>query len=47
MWLLRRWLGPKDQRPGALVIQSARFDAQVYRTVLQLAGQSSPLEIEL
>ena len=38
---------PKDQRPGALAIQSANFDAQAYKTVLQLAGQSSPLGIEL
>lgn len=40
-------VGPKDRRPGALAIQSARFDAQAYKTVLQLAGQASPLEIEL
>jgi len=38
---------PKDQRPGALAIQLAHFDAQAYKTVLQLAGQSSPLGIEL
>lgn len=37
----------KDQRPGACVIEAARFDAQAYKTVLQLAGHSSPLEIEL
>lgn len=40
-------VSPKDQRPRALAIQSARFDVQAYKTVLQLAGQSSPLEIEL
>ena len=40
-------VSPKDQRPSALAIQSAHFDAQAYKTVLQLAGQSSPLEIEL
>jgi len=38
---------PKDKRPGALAIVSACFDAGAYRTLLQLAGQSSPLEIEL
>ena len=46
-WAAEEVVSPKDQRLGALVIQSARFDAQVYRTVLQLVGQSSPLEIEL
>jgi hypothetical protein len=40
-------VGPKDRRPGALAIESARFDAQGYKTVLQLAGQTSPLEIAL
>jgi hypothetical protein len=40
-------VSPKDRRPGALAIQSAHFDAQAYKTVLQWAGQSSPLEIEL
>jgi hypothetical protein len=40
-------VSPKDKRPSALAIQSARFDAQAYKTVLQLAGQSSPLEIQL
>lgn len=40
-------VSPKECRPGALDIVSARFDAQGYRTLLQLAGQPSPLEIEL
>ncbi|RXN91434.1 DUF4160 domain-containing protein [Achromobacter aloeverae] len=34
-------------RAGALAIESARFDAQSYKTVLTLAGRSTPLEIEL
>jgi hypothetical protein len=37
----------KDRRPGAKVIESARFNPQAYKTVLQLAGQTSPLEITL
>lgn len=37
----------RDRRPTAKVIESASFDVQSYKTVLQLAGQSSPLEIEL
>lgn len=40
-------VGPKDKRPKARKILSARFDAQAYRTVLQLAGETTPLEIEL
>jgi len=40
-------VSPKARRPGALDIVSARFEAQGYRTILQLAGQTSPLEIEL
>jgi hypothetical protein len=40
-------ISPKERRAGALDIVSAHFDAQRYRTILQLAGQSSPLEIEL
>jgi hypothetical protein len=40
-------VSPKDPRPGVLAIQSARFDAQAYKTVWQWAGQSSPLETEL
>lgn len=35
------------RRLDARVIEAAHFDAQRYKTVLQLAGQSSPLEIEL
>lgn len=37
----------KDGRPSTCVINAARFDGQSYKTVLQLAGRSSPLEIEL
>jgi len=37
----------KDRRSSIRVIETARFDAQAYKTVLQLAGQSSLLEIEL
>lgn len=40
-------VSPKDRRPSTLAIQSAHFDTPAYKTVLQLAGQSSPLEIEL
>lgn len=38
---------PQDKRPGARVIEAALFDAQRYRTILQLKGASSPVEIEL
>jgi hypothetical protein len=37
----------QDQRPGARVIEAAAFDAPRYRTILQLKGASSPVEIEL
>lgn len=40
-------VSPKTKRPGALDIQSAHFDAKKYQTVLQLAGTSEPVEIEL
>jgi hypothetical protein len=40
-------VSPKEGRANAFDIVSARFDPQSYRTILQLAGQSSPLEIEL
>jgi len=40
-------VSPKTKRPGALGIQSARFDAKNYQTVLQLVGTSEPVEIEL
>lgn len=38
---------PQDRRPGGRVIESAAFDAQRYRTILQLKGLNSPVEIEL
>ena len=38
---------PQDKRPGARLIEAAIFDAQRYRTILQLKGASSPVEIEL
>jgi hypothetical protein len=37
----------KDRRTGAKMIESARFDPQAYKTVLQLAGQAGLLEIAL
>lgn len=40
-------VAPKDKRPNAKKILSARFDKQRYRTVLLLAGAATPLEIEL
>ncbi|MFM2056001.1 MAG: hypothetical protein RLY71_386 [Pseudomonadota bacterium] len=40
-------VGPRLARPGARQILSSRFDAAAYRTVLQLAGSSDPVEIEL
>ena len=40
-------VSPKIKRSGARAIQSARFDAAAYRTILKLTGQSSYLEIEL
>ena len=40
-------VGPKEKRPNARKILSARFDKQAYMTVLQLMGEGTPLEIEL
>ena len=40
-------VSPKANRPGALTIQSGYFDAARHRTVLKLAGQAQPLEIQL
>jgi hypothetical protein len=40
-------VSPQDKRPGALLIQTAVFDALRYQTVLQLKGASSPVEIQL
>lgn len=40
-------ISPKERRTSALDIISSRFDPQGYRTILQLSGQISPLEIEL
>jgi len=40
-------VSPKAHRPGVLDIVSARFDARRYATILQLAGQLAPVEIEL
>lgn len=40
-------VSPKERRANALDIVTARFDLQSNRTILQLAGQASPLEIEL
>lgn len=37
----------REKRAGAQVIEAAVFDAQRYRTILQLKGASSPVEIEL
>lgn len=36
-----------DRRPGAKVIEFARFDPAAYKTVLHLAGQTGSLEILL
>jgi hypothetical protein len=43
----REVVGTKDRRLGASAVLSARFDAEAYKTILQLARPSSPLEIEL
>ena len=40
-------VGPRERRPGACPILAARFDPVAYLTVLSLAGQDDPLEIEL
>jgi hypothetical protein len=40
-------VSPGQRRSGALAIQSARFDALGYKTILRLAGQSGLVEIEL
>jgi hypothetical protein len=40
-------VSPKDKRPTVRKILSACFDQQAYKTVLQLAGETTPLEIEL
>lgn len=40
-------VSPKEKRPGAVAIQTASFDVTNYQSVLQLVGQSEPVEIEL
>lgn len=40
-------VSPRAKRPDARDIESAHFDALRYRTVLKLAGQTLPLEIQL
>ena len=40
-------VSPQDNRPSALPIQTAAFDALRYKTALQLEGASSPVEIQL
>jgi len=40
-------VSPRAKRPDARDIESAHFDAPRYRTVLKLAGQTLPLEIQL
>ena len=40
-------VSPKASRIHAIDIISSQFDRRTYRTILQLAGQSTPLEIEL
>jgi hypothetical protein len=40
-------VAPQVKRVGARVIQTAVFDVQRYRTILNLKGNSVPLEIEL
>jgi hypothetical protein len=40
-------VSPKDHRTGALAIRSAHFDTTTNRTLLLLADQLMPLEIQL
>lgn len=40
-------IAPHVKRPGARTIQTAVFDAQSHRTILQLEGTEVPVEIEL
>ena len=40
-------VSPRERRLGALAIQLRHFDAQAYKTVLQLTGASGPVAIEL
>lgn len=40
-------VSPRAKRPDARDIESAHFDASRYRTILKLAGQTLPLEIQL
>lgn len=40
-------VSPQAKRIGAVSIQSARFDAANYQTVMQLMGTSESVEIEL
>lgn len=37
----------KERCPNVCLIEAARFEVAANKTILQLAGQSSPLEIEL
>ncbi|RUL72205.1 DUF4160 domain-containing protein [Dyella choica] len=40
-------VSPKAKRASAINIQSARFDAAKYQTILRLEGQPESLELEL
>ena len=49
LWSVERGLvvTSREQVPDAIKIKTARFDPLTYRTVLQLTGHDSPLEILL
>lgn len=44
---VREVVAVQDWRAGARRIEAAVFDAERYRTILQLKGASAPVEIEL
>lgn len=52
-WILHAPVGfwylvmPRSMIQSASAMTSSHFDAQAYKTVLQLAGASGPVEIEL
>jgi hypothetical protein len=43
----RTLASPQERRPDTRLILAGRFDAESYRTLLTLEGETTPLEIQL
>ena len=48
-WVIddERLASPQERRPDTRLILAGRFDAESYRTLLTLEGETAPLEIQL